>query len=471
MNTPNVLRTFKLWLEPDKEIPRFKRLQWRIVEVPISDVLLQGIHPWMGEEKHYSLPEAFLHRLNDESAQVPTLVPFNLCWDMSSPEYFHYGYNREKQSRFERTLEMVQQEIVFVDNLTYPELLEIAKERLQAKWSHETAVTLLTSALPGFQEQRRFLKTKDNSVKLRGREDFENYDFGSVLSLNDFAHCDVLLVSEGIPTRNFRSATSLKSVTDEEGRLRIIPEIRHLTVSTVVSGKEPGHLGTQVTWQVSRNKQTLRFRPELGDSRNRRVAAQEFAAQWRTDQGRLCFQTTIARLTEILQQGAGRAEFPSLNYSYEVEGTNVAHAQVESSKVQAFTVGRYPTEGLSGENLKEILRTYEVSMTGTKDVLVDKLAELAAREYDKHLAKMDRFFRKRRFVRINQTVTNTTYLTVLEGVPAIGNLIVTMYLAKHLRGNAVLDPGHENNTYTEKELALALLRRDVALTGAFLRVA
>ena len=471
MNAPNVLRTFKLWLEPDEDVPRFKRLHWRIVETPVADVLLQGIHPWMGEEKHYSLPEAFLGRLNDEASQVAGLLPFNLCWDVSAPNSFSYGYgyDRKKQTRFEQTLEMVQKEIVFVDALTYPELLEIAKERLRALWSHEIAVTLLTNAFPGFQEQRRFLKTKDRSLKLSGREDMDRYDLGGVLGLEDFAQRDVLLISEGIPTRNFRSARSLKSVTDGEGRLRLIPEIRHLAVSAFSPSERPNACGTHVTWHVKCEGQTLRFRPDLGDSRERRAQAERFAAQWRTDGGRLCFDTDIVRLAEMLQQGAARAEFPCLNYSNDRQEGSGAHAQVASSRVQTFTIGRYPTAGLPGEDLKAILRTYGVPMTGTKDILVDKLAELAAREYGKHLAKMDTFFRKQRFVRINQTVTNAAYLPVLEGMPAIGNLLVTMYLAKHLRGNAVLDPDHENSTYTEQELARALLRRDVALTGVLLR--
>ena len=45
-----------------------------------------------------------------------------------------------------------------------------------------------------------------------------------------------------------------------------------------------------------------------------------------------------------------------------------------------------------------------------------------------------------------------------------------MYLMKHLRGGAVLDPDHENNTYTVQELAQALLNQNVTLGGSFLRV-
>ena len=42
----------------------------------------------------------------------------------------------------------------------------------------------------------------------------------------------------------------------------------------------------------------------------------------------------------------------------------------------------------------------------------------------------------------------------------------------HTEGNkrGILEPTHENNTYTEEELASALRRKDVSLTGAFLRV-
>jgi hypothetical protein len=45
-----------------------------------------------------------------------------------------------------------------------------------------------------------------------------------------------------------------------------------------------------------------------------------------------------------------------------------------------------------------------------------------------------------------------------------------MYAIEHLSRNAILEPTHENKTYTEEELARALLRKDVTLTGTFLRV-
>ena len=271
----NAIHTFKLWLEPDTEIPRFKRLRWQQIEVPVADVLLQGVHPWMSGDKHYSLPDAFLRRLNDEAAKVPGLLPFNLCWDVLAPIYhsYGYGYDQERRTKFERTLETLRKDVVFVDGLTYPELLEIAKERLRTRWNHALALTLLTHVHASFPEQRRFLKSKDKSIKLSGRAGLDNYDLGRVLSLEDFVQRDVLIVSVGIPTRNFRLARSLDAVTDGQGRLRLIPEIHRLSVSTLTPGQGRNTCGVHVSWEVERQGQTLHFRPELGDSRERRVAA------------------------------------------------------------------------------------------------------------------------------------------------------------------------------------------------------
>jgi hypothetical protein len=46
-----------------------------------------------------------------------------------------------------------------------------------------------------------------------------------------------------------------------------------------------------------------------------------------------------------------------------------------------------------------------------------------------------------------------------------------MYTLKHLRGTAILEPSHENDAYTEHQLATALVNCRVSLTGSFLRVA
>ena len=81
------------------------------------------------------------------------------------------------------------------------------------------------------------------------------------------------------------------------------------------------------------------------------------------------------------------------------------------------------------------------------------------------------YFSEHRFVRITAMPPKSERLPLLEDAPLLRNLLLTMYSVKHLRGNAILDVAHENNTYTEEQLALALVAGKVGLSGAFLRVA
>lgn len=63
------------------------------------------------------------------------------------------------------------------------------------------------------------------------------------------------------------------------------------------------------------------------------------------------------------------------------------------------------------------------------------------------------------------------YDHLLEDQPMLRNLLLTMYAMNHLRGNAILDVAHHNTTYTDEQLAHALLLGKVAFTGAFLPTA
>jgi hypothetical protein len=359
--------------------------------------------------------------------------------------------------------------VYFVDDLTYMELLDIAKQRLQDRWSHTVARTLANAAHPGFQELRRFLKAKDRSIKLSSYDDIDSYNLASVLSLEDFDHHDKLLVAEGIPTLNFRRASALASFTDECGRLRLVPQIRHISLSIVTPSREPQDCGTRVQWHASCAGRSLTFRPDLGNSLAKRLAAADIARRWRIDHGTLVFQTTLENLAKMIESGEGCPTFPSLIYASK-EYTPVATVEVQPSRVQAFYIGGYPVSRCSGDILREVLREYGVSMTGNKDDLIAKLAKLAAERYAQALSKLNGFFNNHRLVRIAASPPATVELPVLEEVRYLRNLLLTMFALRHLRGNAVLDASHENATYTVEELAHALLAGRVALTGAFLAV-
>ena len=88
-----------------------------------------------------------------------------------------------------------------------------------------------------------------------------------------------------------------------------------------------------------------------------------------------------------------------------------------------------------------------------------------------HAEELDGCFSKRRFIRIASTPPKAQDFPVVETLgPDMGNLVLSMYILKHLRGNAILDPTHENDSYTPNQLALALLNKKTAMSGGFLRV-
>ena len=455
------LQTFKLWLEPDRDIPQFRRLQWALVSVPIQDVLLHGIHPWSGPDAHPTLQEALLRIFNEDAMRLPELAEFGYCADIS----LYCGFVRDRLSKLEPALQAIYERVYFVDDLSYLELLNIAKANLCNQWTHSNVREMARAAYPGFQELRQFLKSKDKRIKLSRYDDVDQYNLADVLTVDDFEHRDNLIISHGVSTLNFRRASFLARVTDEEGRLRLVPEIRHVTLTIMPVKPDYVHMA----WHVAREGSMWRFRPNIDDAKARRSNFREFAAEWRADDGRLCFTTTMEKLVEMVERTVVEPSFPSLNYKA-AERTPMASALVDSSHVKAFHIGRYARIGTTGDHLKDILHQYEVSMTGNKEQLLQKLAMLAAAKYRERLPEMDKFFSRHRFVRMQDAPPNVAELPLLDDLAYLRNLVLTLYAVKHLRGDVILEATHENNTYTEEELALSLVTGKVGLQGAFLRV-
>jgi len=242
----------------------------------------------------------------------------------------------------------------------------------------------------------------------------------------------------------------LESVADEQGRLRLVPEITGMTLTLVPGQEEYVHL----VWHVERRGEACRFRPDIGRSALKRARAEAFAKQWREDNGRLCFTANIHRLAEMLDQRvAGRAT-----------------AELAFGEIAAYGIPPFPGSKSTADVLKDILREYDVSMTGNKDALLRKLAQLASERYEKRRGELDAYFGENRFVRISSVPAKIERFPLLENEPLLCNLLLSMYALKHLRATAVLDPAHENATYTVQQLAHALLLGKVSVKGAFLRV-
>lgn len=457
----STLETYRLILEPDREFPRLFRLHWETVPVTIRDVLFHGVHPWSGPNAHATLPDALLRALNAGESLFAELEPFGYSFPLSVSS----GNRWEGPPRFLRILQTVQSEIRFAEDMTYLELLDLAKEALRRRWNHGLARELLRGACPGFQEARRLLKRGNPRIKLASYDDLERVNLAGLLSLEDFADCDRLLIAQALPASNLRRTRFLERATDDAGRLRLVPEIN--AVSLAETRPEPDCIHS--IWHAERHGDLWRLRPDIGGDLSRRAAAMNFAARWRTDRGRLCFSTTGERLVEMVETGAVRPSFPSLNY----DGgrvTPVAAATVGGVQLASYRIGRHVTDSTLADLLRDLLRSHGVSTSGNKEQLLERLAALAADLYRERLPELDGYFSRHPLVRVQSVPKDARDLPLLQDMHSMRNLVLAVYAVRHLRGGSLLEASHENTAYTEEELALALMTGKVVLQGGFLPV-
>lgn len=455
------MKTLRLWLEADEEIARFSRLHWEFDDVSVRDVIVDGVHPWLGHDRHLSMVEAFLTRLNAPEVKFPQVTEMGYGYDLSRPGMHGWG----NYSPVERMLHSIKASIVFADDLDVIELMEIAERRLRERWTHSMVKDLANVAYPAFQELRRFLKKHDEGLKLSGYDDLDRYDLSRVLSLEAFDGQDKLKLSHGIPTLNFRNSTVLDDVTDSQNRLRLVQEIAEFSLAE----QTEGGVFTGLVYRCKHRDGRVRLYPDIGGSDDKRQRAYSFAKEWRMNEGRLCFDTSLDKVVHMVEKEHMVPSFPTLDYVRpcpERKATGV----VSRSNLIAYAIGPAIHGPHTIENLREILREHSVPMTGTKQKLLQKIANLAAQEYNKHEEEMAGFFRQNQFVLAAKKMVRPRSFPVLEDDSILKQFLLGLYVLRHLRGNTILDPGHVNDAYTVDELALAMAERRTTVDGMFLPV-
>ena len=402
--------------------------------------------------------------MNKSKSKPAALIEQGYCYDLDVKRNSYYAMSHGT-TVFERTINSIRDDVYFVDDISYLQLLELAKERLRQDWSHLMALELAKSAYPHFQELRKFLKSKSSTIKLSGYEDLDHCNLKEILSVDDFSDFDHLLVRHGIPkVPNFRKASFLEEITDAAGHLRLVERIDDITLTQL---PQDTHNTEAVAWHVLRNDGKWRFRPDIGKNVVKRKVAKAFAKQWREDDGELCFTAGIDALSAIVEQGIALPAFPALSYHH-TQHSPTATAVVQDSRISAYGICGYPNHQFTAEGLKEVLREHFVSMTGNKDAIMQKLATLAATEYDKALPEMDTYFHHNRFIRMATGKSPFLQFPILEHLSDLRNLLITLYVAKHMHGNAIITATHENNAFTVEELAHALITGKTRVEGTFL---
>ena len=460
------MQTFKLWLENDPDIPEFKTLCYKTVEVEIKDVIENGIHPW-GDHQYANrtLVDKFIKEIDSEAVKIKEIAEFKYCEDIKSYISSHYY---PESSRFESLLNRTSQSIRFVDGITYLELLRLAKANLARNWNHKTAKRLVHQVYYGFNQIRSFIKSINPKVKLSSYDDLDKYDLGEVLKLEDFDQYDQILISQGLPATNFRSTRFIKNVTDERGLLRLTDCIDHFELQP--ENRSSIHYENRLHYTGQRKKNQIRLIPHLTPNPEIRTKAKKISQKHQNTSGKYCFTTNIEKLQQIITDESFRITFPGLDYTNPQKKPNIPNSKISKNEIKRYTIGKYITLRATGDTIKSILKSHEVSMTGTKEKLLEKLAKLAAKLYQEHKPEMDQYFKHNRFIKIQNGQQNENHqFPILQNLN-IRNLILTMYTTRHSRGNTILTSKYENDTYNLTTLAKTLINQEINPDEAYIKI-
>ena len=171
----------------------------------------------------------------------------------------------------------------------------------------------------------------------------------------------------------------------------------------------------------------------------------------------------------MAEQGRNPISFPMLDYMRPGQ-RSTSLAKIVHRRADLYSVGDYLTSRSSGNQIREILREYKVSMSGRKEQLMEKLARLSVHLYEERRQELDTYFGEHRFIRIaSERQVHKKPFPLLKN-SCLGNMVLAMYILRHLRGNAVLEAAYENDTFDLIDLARSLIHREVSLEGSLMTV-
>jgi hypothetical protein len=453
----------KVWLEPDHRIPAFLRLGYERIEVPIKDVLLKGIHPEsvMGVSGDYcQAAELFSRKLNEAEHRFDSLSVQHLNAEIVMAQHGNY---HDRRTALERTLEMVGHGVYFAEDVSYDRIVKLARKYVSSHWSHERAWNLLRSSRSGFSELRAFLKQKHPKLKVGSYDDMNDLDLANLLSVGDFMDEEQSLVLEALCCRNFRKVSALRGLTDDRHRLRFRDRIDWFEL-VINNGRLHDH--GQVKYSCGVHGNMVHFEPELTHAVAQRKFAKEFARSYRTSGGDYCFVASMARLQEILDREEVAVRFSNVRYLQRIYPLN-SSARLRKEQIPRFGITWRKMETL--DQFRDALRAHGWKISGRKSDLVKRTAKLAADRYAEIAPMLSEWFSDQRFVRVPKDQTFAEPFPLLED-ESLKNLLLSMFLLRHLRGNTVVDTNHENQSVQPEDMAEALLNGKASLTGCFLKV-
>ena len=460
------MKTYKLRFETDPEIPPFKRLHYEEVEVPFKDIIQRGIHPnSMNQEASgrevVSLRNRLYEVLNDDVHTLPHLARIGYGEEMKESMFYYDRY--DLTSNFAR----IAKQIRFVDNLDYPQLVELATSRLREIWKHETARDLAQAVYPDFNDLRDFLKGKSPGIKLSGYKDIENHDLATIISIDDFEGQDKAIIALAIEWPNFRKTSFLSDIITDDGYLSLTKRFDWFGLEIK---KEEEHSDQALIVLCEVEGDQVHLMPDTDADARKRDKAEAFARRWSNGTGKYCFTVSLDTIEQMLEEPDITITFDGFRYDDKNASRNEASLCIRGPTIGRFSVQRYPIESSTNEFIKEILTDYGVSMTGRKEALIEKLVKLATERYNALAPVLDRFFSDHTYIKVPQPERDKGKpFPVLADSP-LDQLILGIYIVRHLRGNVVLDAACENPAVGIVDTAQALIDKKIDLDCDFIAV-
>ncbi|VGO15108.1 hypothetical protein PDESU_03688 [Pontiella desulfatans] len=456
------IQGIKLWLEPDHLIPVFLRLRAQAVEVPVADVLLKGIHPesaiGLGGD-WCQAGELLAQTLNRERFRFDPLSVHRLNADIVP---LKDGFHHDRRTGLQRGIDSVCGSVYFAEQADYSLILKKAVERLRDHWRNDVAWNLLRANGGRFSEMRTFLKKKHPDLALRSYDDMNALFLSELLSVNDFLDQEQSLISEALACMNFRRASAISEITDDQGRLRFANRIEWFEL--LVNPRCLPNSGL-VKYACEVRGNFVHFTPELGFETSQRRFAKQFAQKYRTAGGDYCFAMPVSELQELLNREEVSVKFSNVRYLQRLKCLRTT-ARLRKEKIPRFGISWRKMETL--EQFRDALRVHGAKISGTKSQLIKRTAQLAAERYDAVTEELSGWFAENPFVRVPKEQNFAEPFPLLTDDP-LKDLLLSMFLMRHLRGNTVVDVNHENQSVQPEDMAEALLNGKAKLSGCFIK--
>jgi hypothetical protein len=461
------MKTVRLWLEKDRQIPQFQRLAFKIEEVPLSRVIKEGIHPVGYTKNIYGtecchMPNRLGKVINDPEFQISEIVEFGFCCEIYTGTWHHRVLDEDLIMEF---LTKIRDRVYFVENISFHVILEIARARIRKIWNYDVAKRILIATQRDFNHIRDYLKSKNKAIKLSGYEDLKKYPLQEILSPNDFDEDERIIIAEALPVTNFRKSGFLEKISTPDGYLSFVPEIKDFQL---VFLKSEQNSKDNLLYNCRRKSDHISMMPDIRHRDVKRILAKRISSEWGKGSGRYCFHVHLDCVEDMVSSGQFQILFPSL--TYENDNTQASNIRLREEEVEKYFIGKYVCSGSTADEIRKVLRTFKIPQNGRKADLLRKLIRHAAEVYNIKKFELDGYFSKNRFIYIpGYWQDEKDNFKVLEGFP-LKNLLLSMYAVQHMRGNTILEESHVNDAYNAKDLARAIINGDLILRGTFIRV-